>query len=58
MLRNLLLLYIVRIRQVESSHIIVYPGHTGCQMLLDHNVYHFVQLVRETPFLAKTHLTQ
>lgn len=53
-LRNLLL-NIGAIHQVEPCHIVVQPSQSGCKVLIDHHVILIVLLVRETPFIAKSH---
>ena len=53
-LRNLLL-NVGAIHQVQPCHVVVQPSHSSCEELIDDHVVLIVLLVKETPFLAKSH---
>ena len=53
-LRNMLL-NVGAIHQIKPCHVVVQPGHSSCEELIDDHVVLIVLLVKETPFLAKSH---
>ena len=49
------LLNIGTVHQVQPRHVVVNPGQTSCQILIDDHEVLIVLLVRKPPFLAKSH---
>ena len=50
-----MLLNVGAIHQVEPCHVVVQPSHSSCEELIDDHVGFNILLVRETPFIAKSH---